>query len=154
MSLGVDGDRKLQITHQWTGILGFSRDGAPWVGEVPGLENAKLWICAGFTGHGMPQAALCASAVTKMLLQTVFDRKPLSDVQNSMVDAGDIPESFIISADRIARARELPQVANQTHKTQIEKLSIVGEEPFTTLEESRQPEEDSLPSLNELLVQA
>lgn len=35
---------------EWTGIMGYSRDGFPWVGAVP--EMAGLWISAGFTGHG------------------------------------------------------------------------------------------------------
>ncbi|KFX96098.1 hypothetical protein O988_05482 [Pseudogymnoascus sp. VKM F-3808] len=138
MSLGEEEDCKLQITHQWTGILGFSRDGAPWVGEVPGKENANLWICAGYTGHGMPQAALSAYAVTKMLLQTVFDGKPLAEVHSSLIEAGDLPESFIISAERIARARELPQISEQQHKTHVEKLSALVEEHFSTVEELRQ----------------
>ncbi|KFY93011.1 hypothetical protein V500_03955, partial [Pseudogymnoascus sp. VKM F-4518 (FW-2643)] len=138
MSLGEEEDCKLQITHQWTGILGFSRDGASWVGEVPGKENANLWICAGYTSHGMPQAALSAYAVTKMLLQTVFDGKALAEVHSSLIEAGDLPESFIISAERIARARELPQISEQQHKTHVEKLSALGGEHFSTVEELRQ----------------
>jgi len=154
MSLGVDGARGLKITHQWTGILGFSRDNSPWVGEVPGPENANLWICAGYTGHGMPQAAFCARAVTKMLLGTVFDGKALTEIQKDLVEAGDLPESFIISKERITRARQLPQVSDQKHKTQIEKLSVAGKEPFNTVEERRQDVGDTFPPMNELLAQA
>lgn len=35
---------------EWTGIMGFSRDGFPWVGAVPDMTG--LWISAGFTAHG------------------------------------------------------------------------------------------------------
>lgn len=35
---------------EWTGIMGYSRDGFPWVGAVP--EMTGLWISAGFTSHG------------------------------------------------------------------------------------------------------
>jgi gamma-glutamylputrescine oxidase len=34
----------------WTGTMGFSRDGLPWVGEVPGRQGQ--YLAAGFTGHG------------------------------------------------------------------------------------------------------
>lgn len=35
---------------EWTGIMGFSRDGSPWVGNVPTMPG--VWISAGFSGHG------------------------------------------------------------------------------------------------------
>jgi glycine/D-amino acid oxidase-like deaminating enzyme len=35
---------------EWTGIMGYSADRHPYVGETPGQEG--LWICAGFHGHG------------------------------------------------------------------------------------------------------
>lgn len=40
----------LKAEKEWTGIMGFSRDGFPWVGAVPDMTG--LWISAGFTGHG------------------------------------------------------------------------------------------------------
>lgn len=132
MSLGVEDPHSLKVTHHWTGILGFSRDSTPWVGEVPGPENENLWICAGYSGHGMPQAALSAVAVTNMLMRNMFDGTPVAEVQKEIVDAGELPESFLISQERISRARSLPQVADQRHKTQLENLSVVGEEPFNT----------------------
>jgi glycine/D-amino acid oxidase-like deaminating enzyme len=38
------------VSHRWAGIMGFSRDGLPIVGPVPGLPAAV--VGAGFTGHG------------------------------------------------------------------------------------------------------
>jgi glycine/D-amino acid oxidase-like deaminating enzyme len=35
---------------EWTGVMGFSRDGLPWVGGLPDKEG--LWLCGGYTGHG------------------------------------------------------------------------------------------------------
>ena len=35
---------------EWTGIMGYTQDQQPIVGEAPGQEG--LWICAGFNGHG------------------------------------------------------------------------------------------------------
>ncbi len=44
--------RGLAVTMRWSGTMGFSPDGRPVVGTVPGLEERGLWA-AGFTGHGM-----------------------------------------------------------------------------------------------------
>ena len=49
------------ITHEWTGVIGWSEDNLPWVGAVPG-RPAHL-VCAGFSGHGMAQTFLCGAAV-------------------------------------------------------------------------------------------
>ncbi|KAF2763665.1 FAD dependent oxidoreductase [Teratosphaeria nubilosa] len=51
----------------WTGIMGYSDDGFPFVGSVP--EKAGQFICAGFSGHGMPQVFLSAKAVATMITQ-------------------------------------------------------------------------------------
>ncbi|KAI1052406.1 hypothetical protein LB507_007512 [Fusarium sp. FIESC RH6] len=50
----------------WTGIMGYSSDGLPRVGKVPGREN--MFIMGGFTGHGMPQVFLTAKAISRMVL--------------------------------------------------------------------------------------
>lgn len=50
----------------WTGIMGYSADGFPHVGAVPG--KLGQFICAGFSGHGMPQIFLSAKAVAEMVL--------------------------------------------------------------------------------------
>jgi glycine/D-amino acid oxidase-like deaminating enzyme len=39
------------VRRRWSGTMGFSADGLPAVGVVPGLPRA-LWV-GGFTGHGM-----------------------------------------------------------------------------------------------------
>jgi glycine/D-amino acid oxidase-like deaminating enzyme len=39
------------VTHRWAGIMGFSPDELPLVGEVPGMPN--VYVCGGYTGHGM-----------------------------------------------------------------------------------------------------
>lgn len=51
----------------WTGIMGYSSDGFPFVGQVPGKEGQL--ICAGFSGHGMPQIFLSAKAIAQMALE-------------------------------------------------------------------------------------
>ncbi|KAF2680082.1 FAD dependent oxidoreductase [Lentithecium fluviatile CBS 122367] len=51
----------------WTGIMGYSTDGLPHVGKVPGRENQ--FVIAGFTGHGMPQVFLSAKGVASMVME-------------------------------------------------------------------------------------
>ncbi|KAH8660303.1 FAD dependent oxidoreductase [Xylariales sp. PMI_506] len=50
----------------WTGIMGYSTDGMPFIGHVPGRKNQ--FMLAGFTGHGMPQVFLSAKGIAAMLL--------------------------------------------------------------------------------------
>lgn len=46
--------------------MGYSDDGFPYVGEV--REKAGQYICAGFSGHGMPQIFLSAKAIAEMVV--------------------------------------------------------------------------------------
>lgn len=39
-----------ETLQEWTGIMGYTVDKQPVIGEAPGQEG--LWICAGFNGHG------------------------------------------------------------------------------------------------------
>ncbi|KAF1938598.1 FAD dependent oxidoreductase [Clathrospora elynae] len=50
----------------WTGIMGYSDDGFPYVG--PACGNPGQYICAGFSGHGMPQIFFSAKAVASMII--------------------------------------------------------------------------------------
>ncbi|GKT90075.1 FAD dependent oxidoreductase [Colletotrichum tofieldiae] len=51
----------------WTGIMGYSSDGLPHIGVVPGRQNQ--FIIAGFNGHGMPQIFLSAKGVASMIME-------------------------------------------------------------------------------------
>lgn len=46
---GAKGVKELEVDKAWSGIMGYSRDNAPWVGEVPGMDG--VWLCAGYTGN-------------------------------------------------------------------------------------------------------
>ena len=91
-------DHELEATWEWSGIMGYSRDGYPWVGEVGEyLGGAKgLFVCAGFTGHGMPNTCLSAKAAVDIMLGA---------------QEVDIPECYKISRERVERARALDEVA-------------------------------------------
>jgi glycine/D-amino acid oxidase-like deaminating enzyme len=39
-----------RITHRWTGVVGYSDDSLPYVGEVPGRPG--LHVAGGYSGHG------------------------------------------------------------------------------------------------------
>mmetsp|Transcript_9576 Transcript_9576/g.15457 ORF Transcript_9576/g.15457 Transcript_9576/m.15457 type:complete len:122 (+) Transcript_9576:362-727(+) len=48
---------------QWTGVLGWSSDNLPWVGR----RTEKEWVCAGFSGHGLPRTLLSGQAIAELL---------------------------------------------------------------------------------------
>ncbi|EFW13871.1 hypothetical protein D8B26_005951 [Coccidioides posadasii str. Silveira] len=54
-----------RIRMHWSGIMGYSADGHPLVGEMPGEPG--LYISASFQGHGMVLSFLCSQALTSML---------------------------------------------------------------------------------------
>ena len=55
------------VTHRWAGIMGFSRDGLPMVGPVPGSPAALAGV--GFTGHGFGFAFLAGRALAAQVLE-------------------------------------------------------------------------------------
>ncbi|KAG8810044.1 hypothetical protein FRC17_003124, partial [Serendipita sp. 399] len=60
---------------EWTGIMGFTKNGDPFVGRVKdanGDEVKGQYIVAGFTGHGMPRAYGCAEALASLLWRDMF----------------------------------------------------------------------------------
>jgi glycine/D-amino acid oxidase-like deaminating enzyme len=59
--------RDVEVTHRWSGTMGFSRDGLPIVGAVPGMPGALA--AAGFTGHGFGFAWLAGRALAEMLVE-------------------------------------------------------------------------------------
>lgn len=72
-----EGMRGVPVTHRWSGTMGFSRDGLPLVGPVPGLPGALAAV--GFTGHGFGFAWQCGKALVELVLEgrsDVADRFP------------------------------------------------------------------------------
>ncbi|OAA66942.1 FAD dependent oxidoreductase [Niveomyces insectorum RCEF 264] len=49
----------------WTGIMGYSSDSLPYMGEVP--DKPGQFIVAGFSGHGMPLILLSAKGIAQMV---------------------------------------------------------------------------------------
>ncbi|KAI0091422.1 FAD dependent oxidoreductase [Irpex rosettiformis] len=64
---------------EWSGIMGFTKTGDPLVGPVVDPNDTSdvdqyegQYICAGFSGHGMPRAFACAEAVAGMIANDIM----------------------------------------------------------------------------------
>jgi len=64
-------DVQAAIERRWAGIMGFSADGLPLVGRVPGIPRAGYAV--GFNGHGLALGAGVAERAVDLLLH---DRQP------------------------------------------------------------------------------
>jgi gamma-glutamylputrescine oxidase len=53
------------VTHRWAGTMGFTESGLPLAGPLEGMPN--VYICAGFTGHGMGFAFITAKRVAELI---------------------------------------------------------------------------------------
>ena len=60
-SLGVTAE----VTHRWAGTMGFTGSGLPLAGPIDGMPN--VFICAGFSGHGMGFAFMTAKQVAESI---------------------------------------------------------------------------------------
>ncbi|KAL9055248.1 MAG: hypothetical protein Q9162_003658 [Coniocarpon cinnabarinum] len=84
-----------RIRKEWTGIMGTSADGLPFVGKVPGKEN--LWASVSFNGHGMVMCLKCAEAVVTMMTGNGEEQKTLDSW---------FPRSFRLTPERIERLKK------------------------------------------------
>ena len=66
--------------------MGYSNDEFPYVGPAVGRHGQ--YICAGFSGHGMPQIFLSAKAIASMVMT--------GDAENV-----DLPATYRISQERL-----------------------------------------------------
>lgn len=114
-------DSQLDYKAFWTGIYGQSVDGHPWVGAVPDMPG--IFVCGGYSGHGMPNAALCAEHVASTMACTFDELKAypsmgsaesrlkrarfqeLVEMYQKRVD--EIPSSYVITRARMEAATKL-----------------------------------------------
>jgi gamma-glutamylputrescine oxidase len=72
-----------QISHRWAGVVGYSDDSLPYVGEVPG--RAGLYVSGGYSGVGNVPGFMCgrdiADAIAGEGRDPLFpaDREPWTD---------------------------------------------------------------------------
>ncbi|GKT49629.1 glycine oxidase [Colletotrichum spaethianum] len=83
-------DPEGRVRAEWTGIMGFSPDGFPFVGQMPGEEG--LWVSASFQGHGMVLCWMCAKALAVMLEGTEEEKQQLDSW---------FPDAFRVTSARL-----------------------------------------------------
>ncbi|KAL6249606.1 hypothetical protein RBB50_003459 [Rhinocladiella similis] len=97
----------LDIAASWTGIIGSSADGHPWVGGVPGRDG--LFVVAGYSGHGMTNAGLCGRHVAQLALASLKgeDWRALQDqgVELAEQGKGGVPREYVITQERMNAAQ-------------------------------------------------
>ncbi|MBD1874589.1 FAD-binding oxidoreductase [Nodosilinea sp. FACHB-131] len=57
--------RDVAIEYEWTGIMAFTIDENPLIGELPGRPGE--YISAGYTGHGMPVAIAAGKTIAEQI---------------------------------------------------------------------------------------
>lgn len=90
----------LDAAYEWTGIMGYSRDSHAWVGAVPETlggagDEGGLYICAGYSGHGMPVAALAAREVVGIMVRGA----------EAAAAHSRLPKEYQVSESRVSAAR-------------------------------------------------
>ena len=64
MNWGED-DAEGRIRNEWSGIMGYSADGFPMIGEIP--DESGLFVAASFQGHGMVLCLSSAKALASII---------------------------------------------------------------------------------------
>ena len=85
-----DDNPKGRVKKEWSGIMGASADGLPYVGERP--EMPGLWISASFNGHGM---VWCMKAAEALVDKMVGDEEAKKNLDSWF------PKSAWISKERM-----------------------------------------------------
>ncbi|KAH7401386.1 FAD dependent oxidoreductase-domain-containing protein [Pyrenochaeta sp. MPI-SDFR-AT-0127] len=97
------------VKNMWTGIMGFSSDGYPWVGQLPpsftgrrGEKDALAaeWAAVGFSGEGMVHAWLSGKAIGIMLL---VQEQILPEQANTGMQEW-LPDQFCITEARVLKS--------------------------------------------------
>jgi gamma-glutamylputrescine oxidase len=66
-----------RITHRWPGIFGVTADRMPLAGPLPGQE--RVWVAAGYSGHGNVLGLACGDLVARAVLGDVAPELELFD---------------------------------------------------------------------------
>jgi glycine/D-amino acid oxidase-like deaminating enzyme len=100
------GPELLDIAASWTGVIGHSIDHHPWVGTIP--TTPGLYICAGYTGHGMTNAPLCGRYIAGRVVEDLRDSTPERRSEGVKSGRGEfvesvMPREYLITKERISR---------------------------------------------------
>ncbi|TEY44685.1 hypothetical protein BOTCAL_0346g00030 [Botryotinia calthae] len=99
--------REQAVTAMWTGNMGFSTDGLPWVGKLPASLTERNtttgqgaeWAAAAFSGEGMVHAWLSGKALAEMIRSYDAGESGVATVPEWF------PEAMVISEKRLATSR-------------------------------------------------
>lgn len=61
--------KNAKVTHRWSGVMGFARDGEPMVGSIP--DDPQVFFAGGYTAHGIG----LSFHTTKCLVDVIFGRE-------------------------------------------------------------------------------
>jgi gamma-glutamylputrescine oxidase len=61
-----------EVTHRWSGLMGFTPDYLPLVGPLPGRDG--VWVSAGYSGHGNVLGFTCGELVAEAILGRADER--------------------------------------------------------------------------------
>ncbi|KAJ7227872.1 FAD dependent oxidoreductase [Mycena haematopus] len=80
--------KETELAHVWTGIMGYTTEGIPYVGELHDKPGA--FVCAGHHGHGMARIMTCAKGLAAL-------------IQGDSWESTGLPECFQPTRERLAR---------------------------------------------------
>ncbi|KAK0459782.1 DAO-domain-containing protein [Desarmillaria tabescens] len=92
------------LDYAWSGIIGYSADGLPYVGPIPGKPGQ--WICAGHNGHGMTRIFTAAPGLVKLIQGGTW------------ADTG-LPECFELTPERLNRVSKLNSKLSDRRDTRM-----------------------------------
>lgn len=92
---GKDSEEGSRVKSTWSGVMGFTGDGLPLVGKLPGSVTGRQgvgeWFSGGYNGYGMPNAWGCGKTLARLIL-------------GRHVGEG-FPESYLVTDERVDRMR-------------------------------------------------
>ncbi|KAF4502786.1 FAD NAD(P)-binding [Fusarium agapanthi] len=92
-----------RVDRVWTGIMGYSTDPLPHVGEVPGRDG--VFVIAGFHGHGMP-VILAAEGIAAMTQGRVYEKTGMPSLFKTSRDRLESERNEILAGRGIRSTKE------------------------------------------------
>ncbi|KAK8869437.1 hypothetical protein IAR55_000001 [Kwoniella newhampshirensis] len=92
-------DPTSNIDKVWTGILGYSSDLLPYVGQHPS-QPPGLYVIAGFHGHGMSRIFGSTTALAALMLETASLTASPELQTNILLSAG-LPKPYVFTKKRM-----------------------------------------------------
>lgn len=91
---------ELELAAAWTGVMGYSKDGCPWVGGMPGMPG--VWVSAAYTGHGMPNAPGSGRHLARLVACDAQGGDWRARERQAVLQ-GEILPQFVLGEARLAR---------------------------------------------------